>query len=171
TDFSKHSRKTNQKVAKKNISLYLGPNIKLIRKKWRYQQAGFAKLLASTKGRVGQYELRNNEPSIPFLLELEKVSGISSRVLYNRFLHEDEIPAQPVEPTLEIPKTVLQETKEPDANHARKSQYGNVGLDEICRTSFRRIRGTSQKCRSFRRRIKSDCRLYRNTCRQPLHSR
>lgn len=104
--------------------MHLGPNIKRIRKKWRYQQEEFAKLMMSAKGRISQYELGNNDPKVPFLLRLERLSGIRLRVLYNRLITDDEIPNQPLEPTLEVPDSTIEELQEPDPNHARKVNTG-----------------------------------------------
>ena len=104
--------------------MHLGPNIKRIRKKWRFQQEEFAKLMMSAKGRISQYELGNNDPKVPFLLRLERLSGIRLRVLYNRLITDDEIPSQPLEPTLEVPDSTVEELQEPDPNHARKVNTG-----------------------------------------------
>ncbi len=104
--------------------MHLGPNIKRIRKRWRFQQEEFAKVMNSTKGRISQYELGNNDPKVPFLLHLERVTGIRLRVLYNRLIKDDEIPEKPLEPTLEIPPSTVQKVLEPDINHARKVSTG-----------------------------------------------
>ena len=104
--------------------MYLGPNIKRIRRKWRYQQEEFAQLLQSTKGRVSQYEVGNNDPKIPFLLRLERLSGISCSVLYNRLIKDSEIPSEPINLEFEMPPPDAKGVEEPDANHARKVTQG-----------------------------------------------
>ncbi|MEM8908968.1 MAG: helix-turn-helix transcriptional regulator [Bacteroidota bacterium] len=104
--------------------MYLGPNIKRIRRKWRYQQEEFAQLMSSTKGRISQYELGNNDPKIPFLLRLERLSGVACSILYTRLIKDDEISAQPLETEFEIPPNTVKEVQEPEANHARKVSKG-----------------------------------------------
>ena len=104
--------------------MHLGPNIKRIRKRWRFQQEEFAQLMLSTKGRISQYELGNNDPKIPFLLRLERLTGISCRILYNRLIMDEEIPEKPLETKLEVPPNSVKEVQEPDLNHARKVSTG-----------------------------------------------
>jgi Helix-turn-helix. len=104
--------------------MHLGPNIKRIRKRWRFPQKEFADLLLSTVGMISQYEQGNNDPKIPFLLRLERVSGISCKILYNRLVSDEEIPEKPLETVLEVPPATAKEVQEPDVNHARKVNTG-----------------------------------------------
>lgn len=73
----------------------LGPNLKLIRKKWKVNQTDFAELLGVNPGKLSSYETGTAEPKIITLIKLEDLSGIPIYDAYTRLLSSNEIPSQP----------------------------------------------------------------------------
>lgn len=74
-----------------------GRNLKTIRKKWRFDQEGFGELMGVTRGQISQYEIGNNDPRIPFLIQLGEMTGISCKRLYEEELKREEIPSDPIQ--------------------------------------------------------------------------
>lgn len=73
----------------------LGPNLKLIRKKWKINQTDFAEMLDVNPGKMSSYETSNAEPKIITLIRLEDITGIPIYDLYTRLLSEKEISDNP----------------------------------------------------------------------------
>lgn len=77
--------------------MYLGKNLKLIRKKWRLSQEDFANIFDVSNGSMHTYEIGRSEPKLKFLLRLYEVTGIPINEISTRFVKESEIPDNPGE--------------------------------------------------------------------------
>ncbi len=82
-------------VKKTTKTMYLGGNIRLIRKKWRYRQEEFGKKFDVQGQSISTYEKGSSEPRIGFLIRLSELSGIGVNDLCLRPLRESEIPEKP----------------------------------------------------------------------------
>jgi len=102
----------------------LSINLNLIRKqRWRMSQDRFAQLLNSTRSKINSYENGGVEPSIAFILSLEKLTNISVHDLFYGVLKEEQIPPFPLEEgqTFSFEKT-LQNNKESELSELIKVQ-------------------------------------------------
>lgn len=72
-------------------------NIRLIRKKWRYNQAEFGEIFELNRGNINSYENGYTEPNISFMVKLAQMSGISVEELYTQHIDNENIPDAPLE--------------------------------------------------------------------------
>lgn len=74
----------------------LAANIKKIRRRWKLDQQEFADLLDSKRGRISQYEIGNNNPSIEFMITLQNYTNINIADLAYKTLTPYDIPESPL---------------------------------------------------------------------------
>lgn len=74
----------------------LGENIKTIRKRWSMNRDEFGELMDSTGPRISQYEIKNNEPKIPFIIRLQQLTNVNTYDLYYSILPIEDIPPKPL---------------------------------------------------------------------------
>ena len=91
--------------------MYLGANIRKIRKAWGLQQPEFAEVFGLTRGPIGHYERDFNQPSLDFMCQLEEMTRIPIYDLCKRFVNNEEIPDAPLE-------------REPDKEREVQQRYG-----------------------------------------------
>lgn len=75
--------------------MFLGNNIRLIRKKWRYKQDQFGAKFNVQGQSISTYEKGTAEPRLAFLLKLSEMTGVSINDLCGKPLHESKIPEKP----------------------------------------------------------------------------
>lgn len=91
--------------------MILGHNIKMIRKKWGMYQDEFGKLFEVSGPVVGHYETGTTTPKLPFLIELERLSGIPIYSMYTREISDNEITVGPIQSSVHEPKVILEKGK------------------------------------------------------------
>ncbi len=75
----------------------LAENIKLIRKqKWKLSQDRFASLLDSSRSKINSYENSGVEPSIAFMVKLQRLTGIPVARIFTDPIPIDSIPLEPI---------------------------------------------------------------------------
>jgi transcriptional regulator with XRE-family HTH domain len=90
--------------------MFLGSNIRLIRKKWGLSQEELGERLEVKGQSVSTYEKGTTEPRLQFLMKLSEMAGVSINDLCERPLRKKEIPEKP----LYRPKTATPpEVREP----------------------------------------------------------
>lgn len=87
-----------------NRFMHIAKNLKLIREKWRLNQAEMGKLLGAARTTVAKWEKAGSEPTLSALLWLEANAGVSGRRLYYEEINEDEVSRSPGENSGEIGK-------------------------------------------------------------------
>ena len=121
-------------------------NLKLIRKqRWRMSQDRFAQLLNSTRSKINSYENGGVEPSIAFIIGLEKLTKISVNELFYGVLKEEEIPPFP----LEEGQTFLVDSTEQKRTEAELSE-----LIDLQKSTQEMIRQIDEKITGIRNLIK-----------------
>lgn len=100
--------KRKPKIDDKN---FFGKNLKKIRKLWGFEtQESFVDFLRKnfnqevTRGMIASYETGNTMPGVPLVLLLQQTTGINASLLFDRFLVEEQIPTEPIYPTMDLPE-------------------------------------------------------------------
>lgn len=80
----------------KNKEVFLGENIKKIRRKWRMNQEEMADFFGITRVAVGNYEKEKNIPNAFIIVELQNLTGINANDIIYTDLDENNIPSEPL---------------------------------------------------------------------------
>jgi transcriptional regulator with XRE-family HTH domain len=77
--------------------MYLGSNIRLVRKKWDFTQEGFGEFVGDyTRGMISTYEGARSKPDVFFMLRLQDLTNISIYDFVNKKLTDKDVPTSPL---------------------------------------------------------------------------
>ena len=94
--------------------MFLGSNIRLIRKKWKLRQEPFGEKFDVKGQSISTYEKGTAEPRLAFLMKLSAMTGFSINDLCNKPIDESKIPEAPLYgPQIAMPLVV----NEPGPNY------------------------------------------------------